>query len=182
MSAGNLFHCRHLTHFSHDNIRKYCKRPFSSVKEMDECLISNWNSVIKKDDIVYHLGDITWGDNVDEIMSCLNGQKFIIAGNHDHRKTIKKLSRYCTMLPQIYNLRKDDVHIVLSHYPLACWNKSNHGSFMLHGHTHGNIQQYSHRIDVGIDCFKYRPVKFSEVLEKAKEYPQFVEPFISRKS
>jgi calcineurin-like phosphoesterase family protein len=46
------------THFSHNNIIRYCNRPFSNVEEMDEVLINNWNNKVKQNDDVYHLGDI----------------------------------------------------------------------------------------------------------------------------
>ncbi len=40
------------THFRHENIIKYTKRPFSSVIHMDKILIANWNSVVGPDDEV----------------------------------------------------------------------------------------------------------------------------------
>ena len=54
------------THFNHKNILKYCNRPFSNVKEMNEKLIENWNNTVKKDDVVYMLGDFCMG-NKEEI-------------------------------------------------------------------------------------------------------------------
>ena len=59
------------THWQHENILKFTKedgtlvRPeFFSVQEMDEIMIENWNKEVKnQDDIVYHLGDVTFGSS-----------------------------------------------------------------------------------------------------------------------
>ena len=42
------------THFGHKAIIQFAKRPCQNVEEMNEMLISNWNSVVKKGDTVYH--------------------------------------------------------------------------------------------------------------------------------
>lgn len=34
------------THFDHENIIKYCSRPFKSKDEMNKTIIDNWNSVV----------------------------------------------------------------------------------------------------------------------------------------
>lgn len=49
------------THFNHENIIKYCNRPFNNTQEMNEYIIQKWNSVVKSNDIVYHLGDVGFG-------------------------------------------------------------------------------------------------------------------------
>lgn len=49
------------THFYHENIIKYCNRPFKNSKQMNEYIVNKWNSVVTKDDIVYHLGDVGFG-------------------------------------------------------------------------------------------------------------------------
>ena len=54
----------------------------------NEMLIDHWNSVVSKDDIVYFLGDLGFG-NLNDIATYsrrLNGHKCIILGNHDKRK------------------------------------------------------------------------------------------------
>ena len=85
------------SHFCHDNIRGFCKRPFSSVEEMNSIIVDNWNSVIQSKDIVYHLGDFAFYKNdkefnlVQEIFRELRGEKHFITGNHDKNKILEKL-------------------------------------------------------------------------------------------
>lgn len=73
------------THFGHDKIITYDKRPFKTGKEMDEAMIKNWNSVVKPNDTIYHLGDFAFHteDAVCNILERLNGNKILILGNHD---------------------------------------------------------------------------------------------------
>jgi len=52
-------------HLNHANIISYCKRPFDSVREMNQVLIKNWNYVVKPDDIVYFVGDMTVNSSSD---------------------------------------------------------------------------------------------------------------------
>ena len=47
------------THFNHENILDYCRRPYNNIQEMNEALVENWNKTVKKEDTVYHLGDFS---------------------------------------------------------------------------------------------------------------------------
>lgn len=67
------------THFGSERALTLSRRPFKTVEEMDETLINNWNSVVGKDDIVYHLGD--FGNY--EIVKRLNGKVTLIWGNYE---------------------------------------------------------------------------------------------------
>ena len=73
------------THFYHSNIIKYFNRHFKDVNEMNETIINNWNSIIKEDDTIYHLGDfcLSNDDEIKSIFNRLNGNKILIRGNHD---------------------------------------------------------------------------------------------------
>jgi calcineurin-like phosphoesterase family protein len=53
--------------------------------------------------------------------------------------------------------------IVLSHYPFASWNQMHYGSWMLHGHSHGNMPWFGKRVDVGVDCWMGAPVSYHMV-------------------
>ena len=70
------------THFLHENIIKYCDRPFKDKEEMTEALITTWNEQVGDDDLVIHLGDVTFSKDYD-VLSLLNGKKILVLGNHD---------------------------------------------------------------------------------------------------
>src|SRR6056297_2500022 len=85
------------THFFHSNILKFTDSTtgklirgsrFDSVEEMNECMLDNWNSVVKPGDKVYHLGDVFIGPKEDfqKFWPKLNGGKRLIVGNHDDIK------------------------------------------------------------------------------------------------
>lgn len=74
------------THFGHARIIELCNRPFSSVEEMNEKLVDNWNGRVSDEDDVYILGDLALGKLVDslEYVKLLKGRhKYLIPGNHD---------------------------------------------------------------------------------------------------
>ena len=91
---------------------------------MDEALINNWNSVVGKDDIVFHLGDFAFAPNWrwKEILGRLNGHIHLILGNHDVSRwpgdQIMKL--FDRVYNQLY-LKIDGFHIYLNHYPFLCY-------------------------------------------------------------
>jgi calcineurin-like phosphoesterase family protein len=155
-------------HFGHQNVIKYCNRPFKTSQEMDEEMIARWNSKIQRDDTVYIIGDFAFHQPIPtgKILDRLNGSKILVYGNHD--KGIKKHPELkakfvkCVDYAEIYI---DDQFIVMSHYAMLVWNKSHHGSWMLHGHSHGALKYpYEGKIlDMGVDAHNFYPLSFAEV-------------------
>ena len=73
-------------HFGHRAIINMQNRPFESVEEMDRVLLQNYNSVVRKNDTVYILGDICHHmkvEDADVLIKKMNGKKYLIVGNHD---------------------------------------------------------------------------------------------------
>lgn len=141
------------THFHHKAIIGYTGRPFSSVSEMDNTLINNWNSVVKPRDTVYHLGDFCFGNGVD-VFNALNGQKFLIRGNHDKYKNLRLGWGW---IKDVYMFKAgNSMQIWLSHYPHRSWKNMFHGSWHLFGHTHGALPPYGKSFDVGVDANGYQ--------------------------
>lgn len=81
-------------HFFHNNIIKYCNRPFKDYKEMNSEILKIFD-ILKDDDICFHLGDISasLGNNKEtlkEMLKPLKGKHILIRGNHDHDISIFK--------------------------------------------------------------------------------------------
>lgn len=160
-------------HFYHENIIKYSSRPFESVEDMNEKLISNWNSVVSKNDIVYDLGDFAFSNikNIKGILKRLNGKHFFIYGNHDHvicknKKTLLEEKLFFS-IENYKSIKINDKNIVLFHYGCRVWDKSFYGSWHLYGHSHGTLPPLGKSVDVGIDSKfihdEYRPTSFDEI-------------------
>lgn len=157
------------THFGHNNIIKYDKRPFKTVDEMDEAIITNWNAVVGKDDTVWHLGDFAYRceKSVEEYFRRLKGHIHIIWGNHDH-KHARRFSHLFESSHDLFELKINRQTIVLCHYSMQIWRKSHRGSWHLFGHSHGNLPPIGMSMDVGINCHNYRPISLEEVTEFMK--------------
>lgn len=135
-------------HFGHEKVRELDKRPFDSVEQMDAYMIEQWNQVVKKKkDEVVILGDFCLGkgERVNELLSRLNGKKCLVTGNHDSMfLRDKKLDTGLFEWIRPYaELHDNNRKVVLSHYPIICYNGQYHGrtSYMLYGHVH-NTKDY----------------------------------------
>ena len=157
-------------HFYHEKIIQMCNRPFKTIEEMNENLLLELFTKIKKGDTVYLLGNIVFYHHK-EILQRLRGDELnihLIIGNHDNNKeTIKP--KYWRSVSFYKEIRVDDQRVVLSHYPFETWNAESHGSIHLHGHTHHNIShkvsEINNRMDVGYDNIHRFLISHEEVLE-----------------
>lgn len=173
-------------HFWHENILKYCNRPFETVEAMNDALVANWNSVVKPDDHVYHLGDFCFG-NVEKWNWCLepgrlNGHIHLILGNHDPDRVFRE----GTLIERFDSIDYQKVLIIegwtviLNHFPfLSFSNNRDHKAIGLSGHTHvgqlsSSVESYDtlkamykpNQYDVGVDNNNFTPVSWAEVKSK----------------
>lgn len=150
-------------HFGHNNIIEYAKRPFKTTTEMNNTLIKNFNKTVGKNDVVYILGDISFLNTISttEIIKSLNGFKFLIKGNHDHKTN----SGYRKMgFMEVYNhpIILDNQYI-LSHEPIS----GNTGHLLnIHGHTHNVVPNTNlDKFCVSVEMTDYKPVELSYISE-----------------
>lgn len=148
-------------HFGHKNIIKYSNRPFKDIVEMRETIISNWNSVVTPADEVYIIGDFAFAkpEETLAILNRLNGNKFLVKGNHDNLDSSEVKSKF-GWIRDYYELNVDmgEPHkqkIVLCHYAMRVWNKSHHGAWNIYGHSHGTLPPEGKQIDVGVDAVQH---------------------------
>lgn len=46
-------------HLFHDNIIKYCNRPYEDADKMNDDIVKRWNSLVGKDDVCVVVGDVS---------------------------------------------------------------------------------------------------------------------------
>ena len=111
------------THFNYRNIIEYYNRPFKDTNEMNEYIIQKWNSVVKENDIVYHLGDVGFGttEMLKELVSRLNGTKILLRGNHDFKRGVNGWKE--VGFSEVYKKRIELENLVLTHAPIEIVEK-----------------------------------------------------------
>lgn len=148
--------------------RIYKNALYDAVKVMDAEMIKKHNSKVQPDDTVYMIGDVAFYDEAKtgRILDQLNGKKILVYGNHD--KGIKMSSFLQSKFEKCVDYLEINVGnqmIVMSHYAMLVWNKSHHGSWMIHGHSHGSLKYpYDGKIlDVGVDAHDMEVLSFDDV-------------------
>jgi len=162
------------THFGHAKMLSACARPFDSVEEMDRGMIAAWNSVVRRDDHVWHLGDFGYKvkpDYLKRVFDQLNGIKHLIVGNHDHDQVATTEFGWASV-DQIRVLNYEGQKVVLCHYPMREWPDFWHGAIHLFGHTHANIPSTHRSLDVGVDNVGFTPVSMEEIQQRLSLLPE----------
>lgn len=161
-------------HFGHANIIGYCARPFSSVEEMDAALVANWNSVVRADDEVWHLGDFATrsAESAATYRRRLNGAIHLIWGNHDSDQ-VRRSSLWASSQPYA-EITVDSTRLVLCHYAMRVWHRSHRGALHLYGHSHGMLPGDRQSVDVGVDypAWRYRPASLREIRRHLSTLPE----------
>ena len=171
------------THYFHDNIIKYCNRPFLSADEMNQTMLKRWNDVVGPDDIAVHVGDISAGlkgrtSDLERVIGQLNGRKILVRGNHDHQTNEWYLSAGFLRVFDHVNLGG----VLLTHYPLQELVQQiddlsvlGNVEHVIHGHVHRtDIPEFEMHYNVAADRNDFTPIS----LEKAVPVnlrPAFIE-------
>jgi calcineurin-like phosphoesterase family protein len=150
-------------HLGHKRIIELSKRPFSTLEEMDQTIIDRYNSVVKKGDTVYDLGDFSF-TNPKKYLDRFNVPSIRIKGSHDY--DIKEPRMLVIKPKDLVDEYGSPLIITLCHYAMRSWEISHYGSWHLYGHHHGLLEPYGMSFDVGVDCWNFYPVSLEQVKEK----------------
>lgn len=190
----NVFFCSD-PHYGHSGIvrgtssweNKKGTRPFDTIKEHDTCLVENINNTVGRDDILFCLGDWSFGayatnENITNIrkfreqLNCKNIH--LVFGNHDSEiiknkdnshELFSSVGYYKEIIiveqSRVQGEKPNKQKIVLSHYSHRVWNNIHHGAWMLFGHSHGNLKTAEGKtMDCGFDTHpEFRPYSYEEI-------------------
>ena len=155
------------THFGHGGARWLYRRPFDSVRAMDEAMVARWNEAVGPRDEVWHLGDFALGRSAAEMAAILDrlaGRKHLVVGNNDGPATVGLLG--WASVQAYVEVEAEGARLVLCHYPFRTWNGMGRGALNLHGHSHGRLKPLRRQVDVGVDAWDFRPVALGEILRR----------------
>ena len=137
---------------------------FSSLEEMEDTIIDNWNSKIKPTDIVYHLGNFSWDPISGEgALIHLNGKIHFIGGSYDKHlseNSLIKTGRHA-LLPAIAEIPK--LNAVFSHWALAEWANRKEGTLHIHGGP--KQEKLKNRFCANIANWNWSPIDFEFLRE-----------------
>lgn len=167
-------------HFGHRLVAGH--RGYEDPVEHDMAVRANWNDVVRPQDQVWVLGDLTLSNPTRalNLVATLPGVKHFICGNHDpchpmHRDSHKWQRRYMEVFDSVQPFARRKIAgqaVLLSHFP---YSKDRHearymqyrlrdeGEWLIHGHTHGPERREGREIHVGLDAWDLRPVHISTI-------------------
>jgi len=186
------------THFNHANICRGTTewdkskpnhfRDFDSLGEMNDRLVAGINAVVGENDILFHLGDWSFGgfESIREFRSRLNCKNIhLVLGNHDHHIGRNKdgvqdcfvsVNHLVNLVVKwnVGTLNQKEAQFVLMHFPIASWENLGRGVIHLHGHVHlPNHRRVGNGkvMDVGVDGNGLNPISLEEVLSIMEKQP-----------
>jgi len=140
---------------------------------MDETIIENSNSVVKKSDIVIHAGDFCWfkkyyvkdsNDCVAAYINRLNGTHVFLKGSHDYWMPRNKSI-------QIWEGLIEKQYVVVCHYAMHTWARSHYNSWHLYAHSHKDLGLSGKRHCISVDNTDFFPMSFDQVKEIMEKKP-----------
>lgn len=165
------------THFGHENVIRFCNRPFANTEDMDVTMLKNLADRVGPDDDLWILGDFAFGRKakdasfLSEIFEQLPGaRKHLITGNHDFQPTLELGWDTVTAFVELRDGPQNQLN-TLCHYPMITWNHARRGALQFFGHVHDNWKGSSNSVNVGVDVWDFMPVRYEDIATRAASLP-----------
>lgn len=156
------------THIGHKNILKFepIHRPFDTIEEHDETIITRWNATVRPDDIVWHLGDVLFGVHNFPKLYRLNGIKHLVLGNHDHYDLALFQKHFVSIVP--YHKIQG---VLLSHIPV---HPQQMGRFRgnIHGHLHSAKIDDPRYFNASCEHINLTPILMDKIISAMPPMPK----------
>ena len=153
-------------------------RNFKSIDHHNDTLVNNINSTVGKDDVLFILGDVSFGgwENIEIFMKRIVCDEIhLIFGNHDENIIANKnnIKNQFTTTTFYREVQIDKDMFCLFHYPISEWNGSHKGYYHLYGHQHNlpenKFSNVGRSMDVGFDGNPdFKPYNIKEIIQLLK--------------
>ncbi len=185
------------THLLHAGIMKHepeMRGDYADAHAMTAEVIAVHNSMVKPHDVVFLLGDAVMGPIAESLpmIALMNGQKWLIPGNHDRVHPIMTKGRaaqekrwateykkvFKGVLPLQYQTTVSHdprARILMCHFPYEGdshgedryteYRPIDNGLPLVHGHVHSAWRTRGRQMNVGIDANNLRPTHEDEICE-----------------
>lgn len=164
-------------------------RDFDSLDVHNDVIVDNINSRVGSNDILFHLGDWSFGgfERIQEFRDRIKCKNIhLILGNHDqHIENNKEnIQKIFTSVQYYLEISIGKQFIVMSHWPMKVWNHGHKGAWQLHGHCHNSLQPDNiwlagivktsnprRTMDIGLDTNNLDVYSFTELQEIMSKRP-----------
>lgn len=140
-------------------------RPFENVDEMNEHIVERWNAVVGAKDKVYVLGDLMMNKRYHTQLNRLNGDKELVAGNHDEDSTEVYL-RYFRKVRGVHTYRKN---FVLTHVPVHPSQLEHRWAANIHGHLHSARIADPRYVCVSAEQLNFTPIAWPVLAQRLRQ-------------
>lgn len=155
-------------HYGHENIIKYCNRPYTNAAENAMAMIEAHNQTVGDDDLVIFVGDVSASAQgrrwIPKIIPKLKGRKILVRGNHDHLSEQQYIDAGFERVVEILKLN-DFLFCHFPDHPEVCKMVKERNLTLVCGHTHKpfNFNDEIPRINVAVDVCGIQPLLITEI-------------------
>lgn len=153
-------------HLGHKNIVEKHGRPFKTIEEHDEAIVSNFNEVVRPNDVVIFAGDVVFPQTGFDSLAKLHGNKTLLFGNHERHK----LELYLKHFKKV-RTEKLFKNMIVTHIPIHQGQFKRFGT-NVHGHLHSHEIMLSalypdpRYLCVSLEHTNYYPISLEDAKKK----------------